>query len=42
MPRDDVERKEYTKPEVTHEIELETKAGSPLGSDPDPLNLPGS
>jgi hypothetical protein len=33
--------KEYKKPEIIHEIELETRAGSPLG-DPliDPLGTP--
>ena len=34
-------RKPYTKPEIIHELELETRAGSPLGiPDPfDPLGL---
>ena len=34
-------RKPYTKPEIIHEPELETRAGSPLGMpDPfDPLGL---
>jgi hypothetical protein len=32
-------RKVYTKPEIIHELELETRAGSPLGL-PDPLNMP--
>jgi len=34
-------RKPYTKPEIIHELELETRAGSPLGMpDPfDPLGL---
>ena len=27
------ERKPYTKPEITHELELETRAGSPPGID---------
>jgi hypothetical protein len=37
-----IERKPYEKPEVIHEYELETRAGSPLAPDPDPLNMPGS
>ena len=34
-------RKPYAKPEIIHELELETRAGSPLGMpDPfDPLGL---
>jgi hypothetical protein len=32
------ERKQYVKPEVTHELELETRAGSPTTSDPNPLD----
>jgi hypothetical protein len=31
-------RKVYLKPEIVHELELETKAGSPLGSE-DPFDL---
>jgi hypothetical protein len=31
-------RKEYVKPEILHELELETRAGSPVGLD-DPFNL---
>ena len=34
------QRKAYIKPEVVCELELETRAGSPLGF-PNPLNLPG-
>ena len=30
-------RKPYTKPQIIHELELETRAGSPLGM-PDPLD----
>ena len=30
-------RKPYAKPEIIHELELETRAGSPLGM-PDPLD----
>ena len=30
----DVERKPYSKPAVTHELELETRAGSPAGIEP--------
>ena len=30
-------RKPYVKPEIIHELELETRAGSPLGM-PDPLD----
>lgn len=34
-------RKAYTKPGIIHELELETRAGSPLGLPfPNPLNLP--
>ncbi|MBI5568040.1 MAG: hypothetical protein HY870_24290 [Chloroflexi bacterium] len=31
----------YQQPDITHELELETRAGSPLGGDPlvDPLGL---
>lgn len=33
-------RKPYVKPEIIHELELETRAGSPLIIDPlDPLGL---
>ena len=34
-------RKPYTKPEIIHELELETRAGSPLGIPDlfDPLGL---
>ncbi|HEX6303412.1 MAG TPA: hypothetical protein VFZ76_04425 [Anaerolineales bacterium] len=31
-------RKEYIKPEIVHELELETRAGSPVGFE-DPFNL---
>jgi hypothetical protein len=31
------ERKPYIKPEILHELVLETRAGSPLQSVPDPL-----
>lgn len=37
----DTERKPYIKPEIIHELELETRAGTPTGIDPniiDPLN----
>lgn len=34
-------RKNYAKPEIVHEMELETRAGSPLGL-PSPFDLPGS
>jgi hypothetical protein len=34
-------RKLYVKPEIVHELELETRAGSPLGL-PSPFDLPGS
>ncbi|HEY5575021.1 MAG TPA: hypothetical protein VIK64_18520 [Anaerolineales bacterium] len=33
-------RKVYVKPEIIHEMELETKAGSPAGSE-DPFDLLG-
>ncbi len=36
------ELKPYTQPEIIVELELETRAGSPLSTDPDPMNLPGS
>lgn len=32
------QRRLYIKPEITHELDLETRAGSPLGA-PDPLDL---
>ena len=35
-------RKKYSKPEVIHELDLETRAGSPLGNSPnlfDPTGL---
>ena len=32
------ERRLYAKPEIVKELELETRAGSPMGI-PDPLNL---
>jgi hypothetical protein len=35
----DLKGKPYSKPEILHELELETRAGSPLGL-PDPLDLP--
>jgi hypothetical protein len=36
------EQKPYSKPEIIHELELETRAGSPLtGIDTDPLDLIG-
>lgn len=31
-------RKEYTKPEIIHELDLETRAGSPAGFN-DPFDL---
>jgi hypothetical protein len=34
----ETDRKPYSKPAVIHELELETRAGSPLGLPP--LNLP--
>jgi hypothetical protein len=35
-------KKEYTKPEVTEEIDLETRAGSPSPCPPaDPLDIDG-
>jgi hypothetical protein len=38
---DDVERKDYVKPAIIHELQLETRAGTPTGVDPlvDPLGL---
>ena len=38
----DKPRKEYVKPEIIHELDLETKAGSPIGSPIDPLAIPGA
>ncbi|MBN1537098.1 MAG: hypothetical protein JW908_10240 [Anaerolineales bacterium] len=35
------ERKNYIRPAIVHELDLETRAGSPLGM-PDPLNLDGT
>ncbi len=35
------ERKPYVRPEILHELKLETRAGSPL-SLPDPLDPSGS
>jgi hypothetical protein len=35
-----IDRKPYSPPEIIHELELETRAGSPLGL-PDPLDLTG-
>ncbi len=34
-------RQPYIKPEIIYELDLETKAGSPLGNPIDPLN-PGA
>ena len=33
------ERKPYIKPEITHELELETRAGSPFTIDPNVIDL---
>lgn len=41
MTNQDAERKPYTKPQIVHEMDLETKAGSPL-SLPNLFDLPGS
>ena len=36
------DKKPYSKPEIIHELELETRAGSPLpGIESDPLDLIG-
>ena len=35
--RPETHKKPYSKPEIIHELELETRAGSPLGL-PDPLD----
>ena len=32
-------RKPYVKPEIIHDLALETRAGSPLSLFPDPLDL---
>ena len=45
MPQEEGEKRLYEKPEIKHELELETRAGSPIDSSPndaDPLALPGS
>lgn len=34
MKMETKDKKTYTKPEIVFESDLETKAGSPLGSDP--------
>lgn len=34
-------RKNYVSPAIVHELDLETRAGSPLGM-PDPMNLDGT
>lgn len=36
---DEQTRKPYTSPQIIHELELETRAGSPLGAPGDPLDL---
>ena len=38
----DDQREEYVKPEIIHELDLETKAGSPMGNPVDPLLDPGA
>jgi hypothetical protein len=38
----DGDRKAYIKPEIIHELELETRAGSPLGDPLDLFDLTGS
>lgn len=40
MSAEEKERKTYIKPEVVEELELETRAGSPITGIPDPLDLP--
>ena len=37
----DQDKKQYITPEIIFETDLETKAGSPLGSPTDGLGLPG-
>ncbi|MBN1535316.1 MAG: hypothetical protein JW908_01195 [Anaerolineales bacterium] len=32
-------KKSYSQPMIVYEIDLETRAGSPLGMEEDPLNL---
>ena len=34
--------KAYVKPEIIHDLELETRAGSPLSNFPDPLDPTGA
>ena len=41
MNNPEKKRQEYIKPEIKHELDLETKAGSPLGNPINPLD-PGS
>lgn len=38
---EETERKPYQKPEIIHELELETRAGSPTNGLPDEFGLPG-
>lgn len=35
----ETELKEYQKPDIIHELELETRAGSPCHDMPDPFDL---
>jgi hypothetical protein len=42
MESENQERKLYVQPEIICELDLETRAGSPLAPDPDPLHIPGS
>jgi len=39
MEKDHGEKKAYEKPEIIYEVELEIRAGTPLGSDIDLLDL---
>ena len=42
MKKEKQERKQYSKPAIIQELNLETRAGTPLGPIPGPLDLPGS
>ncbi len=41
MAKENTSKKPYTEPAIIYDLELETKAGSPLGM-PDPLSDPAS
>ena len=39
-PVDEAARKDYVKPDIVHELKLETRAGTPTGGIVDPLTDP--